>query len=235
MHDARDPKQVVTYLAERGQHHQAGHRRPILRMETRTHRSPPRKGDRPRRSLPSQRYAVDINQLEQRSDQVVILRPRARFTGDLLQPDPNEPVFKAESRQLRLRAARALREPLYAFAFVLMVLAFMGQAQTTRTQPHAGRRHSLSPLPIVYRVCRHHCRQLRGRRTPLRYLALCRAGLRRRIGGNHAIQWRHLSAAPLEAHPQPSLRSPNEPVTLAVAASAPRRASGASAHRDTAG
>ena len=46
---------------------------------------------------------------------------------------PEGPRLQVQSRQLRIGAARALCGPLYAFAFVLVVLAFMGQAQTTRT------------------------------------------------------------------------------------------------------
>src|SRR3989440_7425826 len=129
MHDARDPKQIVTYLAERGRIIKQG-TAAYLRME---------KGHIVRRlekeTSPQmaafERYAVDINQLEQRSDQIVILRPRARFTGDLLKPDSNEPVFSPGSYASELHERFA--SPLYTFAFVLMVLAFMGQAQTTRT------------------------------------------------------------------------------------------------------
>jgi lipopolysaccharide export system permease protein len=131
MHDARDPKQIVTYLAERGRIIKQG-TSAYLRME---------KGHIVRRLeketspqiVAFDRYAVDINQLEQRSDQIMVLRPRARYTDDLLKPDPNEPVFKMSPGSYASELHERFASPLYAFAFVLLVLAFMGQAQTTRT------------------------------------------------------------------------------------------------------
>jgi lipopolysaccharide export system permease protein len=63
----------------------------------------------------------------------MVLRPRARYTDDLLKPDPNEPVFKMSPGSYASELHERFASPLYAFAFVLLVLAFMGQAQTTRT------------------------------------------------------------------------------------------------------
>jgi lipopolysaccharide export system permease protein len=131
MHDARDPKQIVTYLAERGRiikqdaaaylRMDKGHI--VRRLEKET--SP--------QIVAFDRYAVDINQLEQRGDQAIVLRPRARFTNALLWPDPNDPVFKMNPGSYASELHERISSPLYAFAFVLLVLAFMGQAQTTRT------------------------------------------------------------------------------------------------------
>jgi lipopolysaccharide export system permease protein len=130
MHDARDAKQVVTYLAERGRiikQDDAAY----LRMD---------KGHILRRSdtdpnpqiVAFERYIVDLQQLEQRIDHVESLRPRERYTPELLWLDPND----AYARQNRGRVTAELHErfssPLYAFAFVLLVAASMGQAQTTR-------------------------------------------------------------------------------------------------------
>src|SRR5262249_57078091 len=79
------------------------------------------------------RYAVDLNQLEQRTDQIVVLRPRERYTGELLNPDPNDPQYKTSPGSYASELHERLASTLYAWAFVLVVLAFMGQAQTTRT------------------------------------------------------------------------------------------------------
>lgn len=131
MHDARDPKQIVTYMAERGRIIKQG-TAAYLRMD---------KGHIVRRlekeAAPQivafDRYAVDINQLEQRNDQVVVMRPRARFTDDLLNLDASDAAFKANPGGYVSELHERFASPLYAFAFVLLVLAFMGQAQTTRT------------------------------------------------------------------------------------------------------
>ena len=132
MHDARDPKQIVTYLAERARIIKQGGQA-YLRMD---------KGHIVRRleNEPSpqiiafERYAVDVNQLEQRSrsDRQSCGRASATPTSSC-SPIPNDPIYKTNPGQLRLRAARALRQPALRVRLRAVVLAFMGQAQTTRT------------------------------------------------------------------------------------------------------
>jgi lipopolysaccharide export system permease protein len=131
MHDGRDPKQIVTYLAERGQIiKQAG--AAYLRME---------KGHIIRR-LPNEPapqivafegYAVDLNQLEQRAEPLLWLKARERYTTELLWPNTEDPMYKANPGSFTAELHERFSAPLYAFMFVLLVLAFMGQAQTTRT------------------------------------------------------------------------------------------------------
>jgi lipopolysaccharide export system permease protein len=131
MHDARDPKQVVTYLAERGRIIKQGDAA-YLRMEN-GHIVRRLDSDASPQIIVFERYAVDINKLEQRADQVVVVRPRERYTHELLEPDPNDVVFKMNPGSFTSELHDRLAGPLYTFAFALMVLAFMGQAQTTRS------------------------------------------------------------------------------------------------------
>ena len=131
MHDARDPKQVVTYLAESGLIIKQGSAA-YLRMN-KGHIVRRLENEASPQIIAFERYAVDINQLEQRADQIVVVRPRERYTRELLKPDPNDPVFKVNPGSYTSELHERLASPLYTFAFVLLVLAFMGQAQTTRT------------------------------------------------------------------------------------------------------
>jgi lipopolysaccharide export system permease protein len=132
MHDGRDPKQVVTYLAERGaimKHEGVAY----LRMD-KGHIVRRLENDSTPQIVVFDRYTVDINQLEQRADQVVgIIRPRERYTPELFRPDPNDPVFRSNPGSFTSELHERFASPLYTFCFVLLVLAFMGQAQTTRT------------------------------------------------------------------------------------------------------
>jgi lipopolysaccharide export system permease protein len=131
MHDARDPKQIVTYLAETGLIiKQSG--TAYLRMD-KGHIVRRLENEAAPQIIAFDRYAVDLNQLEQRTDQVVILRPRERYTGELLNPNPADPVYKSSPGSYASELHERLASPLYTWAFVLVVLAFMGQAQTTRT------------------------------------------------------------------------------------------------------
>ena len=130
MHDARDPKQIVTYLAERGLiikkegvaylRMEKGHI--VRRME----------GEAAPQIVAFDRYVFDLNQIEQHGEQVDIRRPRERDTSELLAPDPNDALFKLSPGSFVSELHERLASPLYAFTFVLIVLALMGQAQTTR-------------------------------------------------------------------------------------------------------
>jgi lipopolysaccharide export system permease protein len=131
MHDARDPKQVVTYLAETGFIIKQGGTA-YLRMD-KGHIVRRLENEAAPQIIAFDRYAVDINQLEQRTEQVVVLRPRERYTGELLSPSPNDPVYKTSPGSYASELHERLASPLYTWAFVLVVLAFMGQARTTRT------------------------------------------------------------------------------------------------------
>jgi lipopolysaccharide export system permease protein len=130
MHDARDPKQIVTYLAERGTIIKQD-RAAYLRMD---------KGHILRRSdsdpnpqiVAFERYVVDLQQLEQRIDQVQVLRPRERYTPELLWSSPDDAFYKQNRGRIIAELHERFASPLYAFAFVLVVIACMGQAQTTR-------------------------------------------------------------------------------------------------------
>ena len=130
LHDARDPKGAASYLAERAQIIKQGGSA-YLRME---------KGHIVRRSgkdpvpqiISFAAHVVDLNELEQRADQSQWVRPRERYTKDLIWPDANDPVFKATPGRLTSELHERLSSPLYPLAFVFIVVAFIGSAQTTR-------------------------------------------------------------------------------------------------------
>jgi lipopolysaccharide export system permease protein len=131
LHDARDPKQVVTYLAERGQIIKQGPS-VFLRME-RGHVLRRLENEPAPQIISFQSYPVDLNRIEQRTDQVQALRPRERYTSDLMGPDRHDPQYKANPARFLSELHERFSNPLYAFAFVLIVVAFVGQAQTTRS------------------------------------------------------------------------------------------------------
>jgi lipopolysaccharide export system permease protein len=78
------------------------------------------------------RYAVDLNQLEQRVDQANQLRPRERSTAELLWPDPDDPLYRQAPGRFASELHDRLSSPLYAFAFVMLVMASLGHPRTTR-------------------------------------------------------------------------------------------------------
>jgi lipopolysaccharide export system permease protein len=62
-----------------------------------------------------------------------IVRPRQRYTPELITPSADDPIYKTNPGSYAAELHERFASPLYAFAFVLVVIAFMGQAQTTRT------------------------------------------------------------------------------------------------------
>lgn len=130
MHDGRDPKQVVTYLSERGLIIKQG-TTAYLRMDKGhivRHLS-----DQPApQIIVFDSYIVDLNQLEQRVEQAPIARPRERSTYALLTFDPNDPSEAPQAKKSIAELHERMASPIYALTFVLVVIAAMGQAQTTR-------------------------------------------------------------------------------------------------------
>ena len=145
MHDARDPKQVVTYLAESGRIIKQGGAA-YLRME---------KGHIVRRLdneptpqiIAFERYAVDMNQLEQRVDRSLWLSPRERL---------HERAAVARSRTTRsTRRTRAVSPPSCTSASSCPSLRVRLRAAgagvhgaSPDARGRAARRRSSSPSPL---------------------------------------------------------------------------------------
>ncbi len=129
MHDARDQKQVSTFLAERGwiiKNEGASYllmeRGHILR------RAGPQE---PVRIIEFARYAIDLERFESK-EQGIFLKPRERYYHELVNPAPNDEMALRQAGLLRAELHERFSSPLYPFAFVLLAVAFIGQAQTTR-------------------------------------------------------------------------------------------------------
>ncbi len=131
LHDARDPKQVATYLAERAQiFKQDG--AAFLRMEN-GHIVSRGEGEKAPRIISFTKYVIDLNQLEQRPELAQMVRPpRERYTTELLRLAPDDPLRKHNPGRAASDLHERFSSPLYGFAFVLIVLAFAGSIQSTR-------------------------------------------------------------------------------------------------------
>ena len=129
MHDARDQKQVSTFLAERGwiikQDNDAyllmesGH---ILRRSA---------VGEPVRIIEFQKYAIDLARFEQK-EQGPELKPRERYFAELAYPKSDDLLARTQPGLLRAELHERFSSPLYPFAFVLIAVAFVGQSTTTR-------------------------------------------------------------------------------------------------------
>ncbi len=64
-------------------------------------------------------------------------RPKERFTSELMFPDKNDKTYQADPGRFRALIHERFSEMLWPFAYVLIVLAFAGQARSNR-QSHGA-------------------------------------------------------------------------------------------------
>jgi lipopolysaccharide export system permease protein len=130
MNDTRDPKQNMAYLAERGNIiKQGGHAYLLMRTGHIVRRTDPKE---PPQIIVFDSYAVDLNTLE-KAAAVPELKPRERYYSELANPAADDPAVLRNPGQFRAELHERFANPLYPLAFVMLALAFVGQAQSTRT------------------------------------------------------------------------------------------------------
>jgi lipopolysaccharide export system permease protein len=127
--DDRDAEQTITYLAERG----AVIDNPlgvflIMGDGTIQQRS---KIDQRISMIEFSSYAFDLSTFASRGA-VSAIPPREQPTAYLLDPDPDDPVFRQFPEQFVTELHDRLATPLYGFVFAFLPLAFLGQAQSPR-------------------------------------------------------------------------------------------------------
>jgi lipopolysaccharide export system permease protein len=136
MHDARDDKQVTSYLAERGYIVKQDKTAYLLMQNGHILRRNAVNG--PVDIIVFERYAVDIARFEQKAEGALSFRPRERYTSELLNPAPADLALQAADGRYRAELHDRLANPLYPIAFMLIALAFAGQAVTTRQNRSQG-------------------------------------------------------------------------------------------------
>lgn len=131
MHDTRDKTQAQSYLAERGVIVKqdptaylimsAGH---IIRRAD---------AKEPPQIIAFDKYAVDLDRFEAQDAGEGELKPRERYFSELYDPGPDSKLYKSQPGQFRSELHERLANPFYPIAFAFIVVAFVGQARSTRT------------------------------------------------------------------------------------------------------
>jgi lipopolysaccharide export system permease protein len=127
--DLRDPKQRATFLAERGE---------ILETASGTflvlEAGSIQRREETRRDpviVEFDRNAFDLSHFtsgtEGRS-----LSPRERYLWELMAPDPEDVLYKAQPGAFRAELHDRIAAPLYPLAFAVLAYAFLGTPATTR-------------------------------------------------------------------------------------------------------
>lgn len=129
LHDAREPKQTLSYLAEKGIIVKQGATAFLLMTNGHiVRRSGPQEAPQ---IITFENYGVDLDRFEQKGE-AAELRPRERYFSELAFPAPDDPDYKRQPGHFRAELHERFANPLYPLAFVVIALAFVGQAQSTR-------------------------------------------------------------------------------------------------------
>lgn len=129
VNDARDPEQTITYLADRGQVLKQDGRSFLVMRGGHIQRVDDTREDVQIIAFDS--YIFDISELGPEA-KTPSYKPKERFLGELIAPDPDDPRFKRQAGKFRAELHDRIASPLYAIVFVLIAVGMLGFARTTR-------------------------------------------------------------------------------------------------------
>jgi lipopolysaccharide export system permease protein len=132
VHDERDDKQTMSYLAERGRIVSNDDGAYLVMLEGHVHRYETKSPDQGVQIVAFDQYVLNISDLNPKDVGSKELRPRERYLGELLNPDPKLLKGKGNLGQLRTELHDRFSTPFYPLLFAILAVAILGHARTTR-------------------------------------------------------------------------------------------------------
>jgi len=129
INDARNPNEVNTYLADRGQIVDTEKGTFLILEDGAIHRRTPGKPDT--NVVEFERYAFDLSPFTSDGDNTVYRAPERTFR-ELLNPSPDDPAFVKDPGRFTEEIHRRLSLPLYVLAFFSIAVAALAEPRTTR-------------------------------------------------------------------------------------------------------
>jgi lipopolysaccharide export system permease protein len=130
MHDTRIQGEAQSYLAERGRILKQDDTAYLLMTDGHiVRRSKPAE---PAQIIAFEKYAVDLDRFEQKAGEVAELRPRERYSTELISPDTTSDYYKSQRGMYAVELHERFSNPLYPLAFVMIAIAAAGAAHSTR-------------------------------------------------------------------------------------------------------
>jgi lipopolysaccharide export system permease protein len=131
MHDTRDKTQSQSYLAEHGTIvKQDGTAYLVMSTGHIVRRTD---ADGPPQIIAFDKYVVDLDRFEPQNDGSGELKPRERYWRELVHPGRDSKLYQSSPGQFRAEIHERLVSPLYPIAFAFIIIAFVGQARSTRS------------------------------------------------------------------------------------------------------
>ena len=129
INDARNPNEVNTYLADRGQIVDTEKGTFLILEDGAIHRRTPGKADS--NVVEFERYAFDLSPFTAGGDNTVYRAPERTFR-ELLNPSPDDPAYQKDPGRFTEEIHRRLSLPLYVLAFFSIAVAALAEPRTTR-------------------------------------------------------------------------------------------------------
>ena len=132
VHDERDPKQIMTYLADHGRIISNDEGSYLVMFDGSVHRFNKEEENKGVQIIAFDQYMLDLSEFGDQGDKNKDLNPRERYLSELINPDPNDSYAKRSPGQLRSELHDRLATALYPIVFALIAVALLGHARTTR-------------------------------------------------------------------------------------------------------
>lgn len=148
MHDTRDKAQSQSYLAEHGTLVKQDGTAYLVMSNGHIIRRTDANGAP--QIVAFDKYVVDLDRFEPQDGGGGELKPRERYFSELINPEPGSKLYQTQPGQFRSELHERFVTPLYPIAFAFLIIAFVGQAQSTRT----SRMQSLVLTFVIAATCR---------------------------------------------------------------------------------
>ncbi|MGE5601045.1 MAG: LPS export ABC transporter permease LptF [Pseudomonadota bacterium] len=132
VHDERDDQQLMSYLADRGRIVSNDEDAYLVMFDGHVHRYETKSPDQGVQIVAFDQYVLNISDLNPKDSGSKELRPRERYVGELLNPDPKLLKGKGNIGQLRTELHDRFSTPFYPLLFAILAVAILGHARTTR-------------------------------------------------------------------------------------------------------
>ena len=132
VHDERDGKQVMSYLAERGRIIDNDEGSYLIMLRGYVHRYNNETEEKDVQIVAFDQNMLDLSEFSPKDSGGKELRPREAYTSDLFSPDLTNAAALRNYPQLRAELHERLATPLYPLVFAFVAIAFLGHARTTR-------------------------------------------------------------------------------------------------------
>jgi len=132
VHDERDGKQVMSYLAERGRIITNDDGSYLVMFKGFVHRYNEDSKDKDVQIVAFDQNMLDLTEFSPKDNAGKDLRPRESYISSLINPDMSNPATQRNYGQIRSELHDRLATPLYPLVFAFVAIALLAHARTTR-------------------------------------------------------------------------------------------------------